>query len=131
MSHKDEDSETRLAIHKIHAITGMVTRIFSEAFKWGSLGFIGWCAADAFTAYAGEASFADISFSFLVSEKIESVLATIFGVGGIIYGKWQSKLRRDVIEKMQPERIALEKQADPDRTSSGLTKRGDTRGGDE
>ena len=55
------------------------------------------------------------------------LLGLIFGLMGIAYGRGQSNLRRDVIERFHPYQEKLEKGLDERRSSSGLTSRGDTR----
>lgn len=54
-------------------------------------------------------------------------LAGLFGIGGILYGRRQAKLRHDVIEREHQRTLELEAKLDPERTSSELTSRGDTR----
>lgn len=62
---------------------------------------------------------------------IIDVLCIIFGIAGIMYGIKQSKLRKDTIERLQGSNKALELKVDPGRSSSKLTKRGETREGDK
>lgn len=54
-------------------------------------------------------------------------LAIIFGVAGIVYGRRESKLRKDTVERLQDRNCRLEREIDPKRSSSQLTPRGDTR----
>jgi hypothetical protein len=75
---------------------------------------------------AGRYTFADIGIKFLGDFRISEALAYIFGVGGIAYGRGQRKLRKERIEDLSSKKAQLEKIIDPDRTSSRLTKRGDT-----
>lgn len=124
---KPEISETeRVQIHKIHAVSEATTKIISELAKWGVLGFCVYWTGDVLKVYAGQVTFADVTFSWLMSEKLAGTLGLIFGAGGIVYGRQQARLRRDVIERMHPYQVEHEKSKDPDRSSSGLTERGET-----
>jgi hypothetical protein len=58
---------------------------------------------------------------------LPGILGLIFGVAGISYGRAESKARRDIIERLHPYQEGWEKEQDPNRTTSKLTKRGDTR----
>lgn len=50
-----------------------------------------------------------------------------FGVGGMLFGFYQARLRRDYIQLFAPFQAELERRIDPDRSSSLLTDRGHTR----
>lgn len=56
-----------------------------------------------------------------------AVIGVLAGVFGIIYGKWQREMRQDVIESKSQRIQDLERLLDPSRSSSGLTRRGNTR----
>lgn len=58
-------------------------------------------------------------------------LGLLFGAGGIVFGIRQAALRKDLIEEHHRLRIKYELSIDPDRTSSDLTSRGETRPEDE
>lgn len=53
--------------------------------------------------------------------------ALTVAVLAIIYGRWQARLRRQVIEQFHPYQVQHEGKVDPRRTTSGLTKSGQTR----
>ncbi|WP_116828051.1 hypothetical protein [Pseudomonas syringae] len=56
-----------------------------------------------------------------------NVFSLSLGCGGILFGLYQSKLRRDYIQLYAPLKAELEARLDPGRTSSNLTARGLTR----
>ncbi len=74
---------------------------------------------------AGQATFATIDLGMLVRFGMGGA-ATVFGGGGLAYGWRQRKLRRDTVQEMGKRIAELEKLVDPNRSSSGLTLRGDT-----
>lgn len=79
----------------------------------------------------GKHTFADVGVRFLADVRIGNALSYAVGAGGIAYGARQRKLRGDTIQKMGDRIKELETAIDPNRSSSGLTKRGHTRPEDE
>ena len=76
---------------------------------------------------SGRHTFADIGFAVLADVKISEAIAYVFGAGGVLYGYKYRRLKGDNVERTA-ERIAeLETRLDPDRSSSRLTPRGETR----
>jgi len=53
------------------------------------------------------------------------ILAVIFGIFGVIYGRKQSVLRTEDNMHWAPYREVHQKSYDPERTSSGLTRKGE------
>lgn len=91
-------------------------------------------------SWAGKTTTADIGINANIQAEInkteESVaenssligwLGSIFGVLGLLYGRAQSRLRRNIVERYQPYKEMYEKEVDSKRTSSDLTPRGETR----
>lgn len=56
-----------------------------------------------------------------------NVLCLLVGVGGLVYGRMQANFRRTILERYHPGMVAMERQIDPDRSSSELPARGGTR----
>jgi hypothetical protein len=54
-------------------------------------------------------------------------LALLFGVGGILYGNYQRRIRQDVILRYNGIKAKEERLIDPRRSSSKLTQLGGTR----
>lgn len=79
------------------------------------------------STYAGKYTFADIGISLLGDFRVSEALIYILGVGGIIYGYGERRLRLKAIERLANRQIELEKRIDPGRSSSGLTPQGTTR----
>lgn len=80
---------------------------------------------------AGRQTLADVGFTILGNVNVSVVIAWGAGAAGLAYGWQQRKLRRDTIEYLQRRNIELESELDPNRTSSSLTPRGDTRPEDQ
>lgn len=121
-----EETE-RVRLGKIYAIAEAAPKIIYEVGRWGTVLFLIYTTGDVLKAYAGKITLADVTFSWLVSDKLAGVLGLIFGTGGILYGRRQARLRKDVVERMHHFQMKYEKTFDPKRSSSSLTVRGDTR----
>ena len=121
------------------------------AAKWVPLAFMVAALAqpvsDAVIALAGNNTMADFRVSALADIKLQSeykqnaagdesdtqkylvlatALAITFGIAGLLAAQRQRRLRLDVIEKMSKRIEFLEKMVDPNRSTSGLTVRGET-----
>jgi hypothetical protein len=110
-------------------------RLGLATIKYGALCFIVWRLGIAIGALAGKATLTDFAF-FLVADlkvnKIVSHLITgIAGLGGVGYGLRERSQKRKEIKRLGNRVVDLEKQLDPNRTSSGLTVDGRSRPEDE
>jgi hypothetical protein len=91
-------------------------------------------------SWAGKTTKADIGINANIQAEInkseESAaenssligwLGSIFGALGLLYGRAQARLRKNIVERYQPYKEMYEKEVDSKRTSSDLTPRGETR----
>lgn len=107
-------------------ITHSITSVVNNFFKYGALLGIAYCMYLSIAVLSGKTTLASIGISFLGNVKISEAVAWLFGVSGVAFGYKQRQLRRTTVEHLQSRNIELEKQIDPNRTSSTLTPRGDT-----
>lgn len=105
---------------------GWIT-IGQSTIRWTAIVFIVRYAYLAIEILSGKSTTADIGINFLANINISVALAWCAGLGGIAYGKHQSKLRKDTVERLQNRIQELELNSDPSRSSSNLTPRGETR----
>lgn len=75
---------------------------------------------------AGQTTNASIILSFLAQAEVNQWLAWGLAAGGVVYGNSQRTLRRRVITEQHDYIVALERKFDRRRSSSQLTKDGDT-----
>ncbi len=140
---------TELRLLHLHGIGNNITKVFRDLIKWGAILGIAYFAFLSIESLSGKRTEADIavkaegalSMDMGTSDKkaktdprpsqIAILLALIFGIGGIAYGRYQAKLRKDVIERYHPLIQEAERLIDQNRSSSKLTDRGDTRPEDE
>jgi hypothetical protein len=117
-------AENRI-LRQLRTSEGFVS-VFNTLIKWGGLLGISYFAYLSIDALAGQTTAADIGIKFLADVKVSEAVAWIFGGSGIAYGLRQRKLRRDTVERVQRRVEGLEKEIDPKRSSSELTRRGET-----
>lgn len=112
---------------------------FSEGFIQISLSLIKFAALVIIARYgylsiealAGYETKADLALNVLGQLNFSITLAWAAAIGGLMYGFRQKKLRRDTIERLQDRIKKYESMEDPNRSSSHLTKRGETRKEDQ
>lgn len=104
-----------------------ITHVLLALIRWGGILGIARYAYLSIRALAGKNTGADIGVQFFAN--IDVSIAIAWGVAGgcILYGARQRKLRKDTVERLMGRIQTLEGQLDPNRTSSKLTLRGDTR----
>jgi len=111
----------------------MWAKIIPLLIRWLGYCFIAVMVFFSIRVLAGKVTIADIKF---IAEGIYEcdgistttvISAILFGISGIMFGLRQRKLRCDTIERLHPYQLKWEKHMDNNRTSSTLTKRGDTR----
>ena len=101
--------------------------MFNTLIRWGVMGFLGWCVYLSLAALAGKVTAASVVVQFFGNVTISKALAYALGGGGIIYATYERGLRRRTIAHLNKRIKKLEAAKDPDRSSSKLTKRGETR----
>ncbi len=104
-----------------------IIQVALAAVRYGALIVVGYWGLEAIRALAGSSTFADISVDFLTEINVSVALAWSVGVFGGVYGYKQRHLRRNTVERLQGRIRELEAMIDPQRSSSKLTTRGDTR----
>lgn len=79
-----------------------------------------------FEALAGKTTFAYIFTTFLANINIQIAIAVSLAISGVGYGIYQKRLRKKTTEKLHKRIKELETYFDANRSTSGLTTRGDT-----
>jgi hypothetical protein len=77
---------------------------------------------------AGHSTDASFFLGVLSDIKVSQGLLAAFGLGGLSYGARQRHLRKKNIERLEGRLRELEQMVDPGRSSSLLTRRGETPG---
>lgn len=121
------DLEVELRILKQSRIAENVTQVFLHLIRWGGIVLVVRYMYLAIDSLSGKDTNTDILINFLSNITISNWLAWLVGILGVLYGLRQKKLRKDTTERLQDRNISFEVQVDPERTTSTLTARGDTR----
>jgi hypothetical protein len=116
------DREFQLRIYKASVFGNLV----SQAFRWAGFLGLAYCLVLIVQALAGRYTFADIGLNLLGNITFSKGAAWVFGGGGIGMAWRERRLRHKVNETLGARVSELEQQIDSRRTSSKLTKRGQT-----
>lgn len=119
----DREAKTVIFIHVLRSVIDLLRYAITALATVAVFYFIKESIDSFGTHFAGEVT------EFYSEGFIKVTLhLTFLGVGtlGIVYGKRQSILRKNTIERLQSRIQELEKRIDENRSSSGLTSRGDT-----
>jgi hypothetical protein len=110
-------------------------RLGQALIKYAAICFCIWRLAPAMEAFAGKTTLANFGVSLIADLKANTVFShlvmAVLGLGGAGYGLRERAQKRREIKRLGNRVVAVEKQLDPNRTSSGLTIDGRSRPEDE
>jgi hypothetical protein len=109
----------------VAAQAGLTVRV---SIKWISLAFIAWQLSPAALVLANQVDTFDVVVRVLFAETT-GLTITLFGVlaaGGVTWGFIERGVRRKTVARLHPRNKKLERERDPDRSSSRLSEGGDT-----
>ena len=108
--------------------------VINNFIKWASLTIIAWFAYASISVLAGKTTSAIFRASFMTNFlstdnwcKPAIILVVLLCIAVVLYGKVQRYLRQNTIERLESRIRDLETRIDPNRSSSMLTPRGETR----
>lgn len=113
----------RLSLHRADGIISIVKSLI----KYGALVACFYFVYLSILALSGKATLATIGLSVLGNIKVSEGICALLTGGSILYGVGQRQLRHRVIRRIGTRLSELEKERDPERSSSGLTDTGGTR----
>lgn len=125
----EENAQLRAEIDFVRKarIAEGVIQVLLAIVRFGALVLLGYWAFLAVKEIAGSSTDASIAVEFLANFNVSVTLAWAAAVGGILFGFVQRHLRRNTVERLQGRITDLETERDPNRSSSELTRRGETR----
>lgn len=129
----NEIERSRQSLYKFDVIYETIKKII-DAVKWM---FVVYYAYKSIEALAGKITFADLSFDATINQNAAAgvplgyvllivIFALLVATLGILYGRRESKLRKDTVERLTSQITTLQTMIDGNRTSSMLTTRGET-----
>jgi hypothetical protein len=104
----------------------LLSSAYNTTVRWGVLGFLGWCVVLCIRALSGQTTVAQFLVTLLGNVTISKWAAYALTGCSVGYGWREHKLRLKVNETLGDRNSKLEKQVDPQRSSSKLTRRGET-----
>jgi hypothetical protein len=122
---KPSAAELRFRLHC--RIVDMIGATIHTIVPWAAAVLIARYFYHSVSSLSGQYTFAQIGVGFLGDLRVSEGIAYLFGAGGVIYGVKRRKLQGDNLERTAGRLAELEKQIDPNRSSSRLTPRGKTR----
>jgi p-aminobenzoyl-glutamate transporter AbgT len=124
---KHQDQEFTLELSRISSRANTQNNLI----KWGGLSFMSLMAFLIVRSLAGQTTIADIGVNILGNFRISTAISYVFMFSGVLYGASERELRKRTVERLAKRISELELQLDPNRSSSNLTSRGDTRPEDQ
>ena|ERR1700690_4403023 len=111
-------------------LTSSVTEIVIALVRYSAIVvcvyFVSSAVGTAVVTLAGKTTNANVLVNFLGNLTISNAVATLFGGGGIAYGIVERRQRQKMIQRQHGRIKKIEKQIDPNRSSSNITETGDT-----
>jgi hypothetical protein len=105
----------------------VVGLIVHRAVPWAGITAVAYFAYLSIRTLSGEHTVASLVVKFVADFNIKEGVSYVVGLTGIGVGLRYRKLRKDTLEHMGERIKELESQIDPKRSSSRLTRRGETR----
>lgn len=132
---EDNNHDARIRVAEIVTRGDVISRNVQVVSKWLAVCVVAYFVFKSVEILAislnGKVTIADIRFEAITrwfsNSNTTCTLSAILGVAGIFYGRIQSNLKKDAIERLHPYQEKYENLIDRERSSSLLTKRGDTR----
>ena len=121
------ENELQLRVLRLTRFAEGTVQVLSSLIRWGAIVLIVRYGYLSIVSLAGQNTLADIGINFLSNINVSIAVAWTAGVGGLAYGARQKKLRKNTVERLQGRIQELETEIDPNRSTSNLTHRGDTR----
>lgn len=127
MSETKNHVDTELEIRRIEARTDMLVSVSSHLFKFLTVAIVAYFGYKSIDTLAGEITVTNFFVGLFSDKNFANIVCILAAVWAIRYGRKQSKLRKDVVERydkyMRDEELAV----DPNRSSSHMDARGENR----
>ena len=121
-----EEKKQDLAFRRFAKVVDSVTTVVHSLIRYGGVALPFYFMYRVAAVLSGKTTAADIGLNLGGSLTITETVGYGLGLAGMLYGVRERKLRRDKTEYLQERIQKLEKQVDPNRSTSRLTKRGTT-----
>lgn len=119
--------DTELEIRRIEARTDMVLSVSAHFFKFLIVAVLAYFGYKSIDSLAGEITNTNFIVGLFSDKYFANVVCILAAIFGIFYGRSQSKLRKDVVERYHKYMKNEEEAVDPNRSSSRMDARGENR----
>lgn len=127
MSKTENNVDTELEIRRIETRADVLISISSHFFKCVTIVFVVYFGYLSIDSLAGEITNTNFIVGLFSDKYFANVVCILAAVFAILYGRKQSKLRKDVVERYDKYMRNEELAADPNRSSSHMDTRGENR----
>lgn len=127
MSKTENHVDTELEIRRIETRTDMVISVSSHLFRFLIVAVVAYFGYKSIDSLAGEITDTNFIVGLFSDKYFANVVCILAAVSGILYGRKQSKLRKDVVERFHKYMKNEDEAVDPDRSSSHMDARGENR----
>ena len=127
MSETKNHVDTELEIRRIEARTDLVISVSSSFFKFLTVLVVAYFGYKSIDTLAGEITVTNFFVGLFSDKNFANIVCILAAVSGILYGRKQSKLRKDVVERYHKYMKNEEEAVDPNRSSSHMDARGENR----
>ena len=127
MSKTKNHVDTELEIRRIETRTDMLISVSSHLFRFLTVAVLAYFGYRSIDSLAGEITDTNFIVGLFSDKYFANVVCILAAVFGILYGRKQSKLRKDVVEKYHKYMKNEEEAVDPNRSSSHMDARGENR----
>jgi hypothetical protein len=121
-----DEKKQDLAFRRFARTVDSLTTVVLTAIRFGGVVLPFYFLYLTVAVLAGKSTSANIGIKMLTSLTMTETVGYGLGTAGVVYGLRERKLRRDKTEYLQERITKLERQLDPERSSSRLTTRGTT-----
>ena len=105
----------------------MVISVSSSFFKFLTVLVVVYFGYMSIDTLAGEITVTNFFVGLFSDKNFANIVCILAAVSGILYGRKQSKLRKDVVERYHEYMKNEEEAVDPNRSSSHMDARGENR----
>lgn len=127
MSKTKTHVDTELEIRRIETKTDVLISVSSHLFRFLTVSVLAYFGYMSIDSLAGEITDTNFVVGLFSDKYFANIVCILAAVSGILYGRKQSKLRKDVVERYHKYMKNEEEAVDPNRSSSHMDARGKNR----
>lgn len=127
MAEIDNRVDTELKIKRIETRAHVLINVSSHLFRFLTIAVLAYFVYMSVDALSGEITDANFIVGLFSDKYFANIICLLVAIGSVFYGRKQSKLRKDVVERYHKYMKNEEEAIDPNRSSSQMDARGENR----